>query len=347
MEVIDYFSGDGFTIASMTDAISHVDFKPDFLGSIGLYEPEGVPTRTVIIEEESQELKLVPTSQYGGPSTPRGQQSKRKDRSFVVPHLSTEANITAEEIQGVRAYANGMKPQQVLLAVEELRNRKLSAMRDDLEATFEYQRVSALKGILVDADGSAVIYNWFTEFGVSQQTLGMALTTDTTDVAGKVRQAIRLSLTALKNQKVTGWRAICGDNFFDALVGHKKVEDKYLNWTAAANLSDENRAYGTFEHLRVRWTNYRGSVTGSDGAAKDFVGADDAYLFPEGVKGLFLWKNGPADLLDRVNQIPSPNGLPIEVYSAVKDGKRVYMEAQSNPLFMCTKPRAVIKLTKV
>lgn len=340
-DIVDVFSGDAFQMASLTDTINHLDYKPDFLDSLGLFTEEGIPTRQVIIEEDSMTLKLVPTAPYGGVGTSRGT-DKRKARNFIVPHLPTSDAITAEEIQGVRGYANGGRPSVALMAVEQLRERKLMRMRSDLETTMEYHRLGAIKGQVLDADGVSVIYNLFTEFGVSQQTFNMVLDTTTTSVMNKIRQAIRLSLTALGGDVVTGWVALCGDSFFDKFIGHSKVEDKYLNQPAASTLSAQHRAYGAFDFGGVTWYNYRGTVGGVD-----FIDSTKAHLIPTGTRSLFVAKYGPSDYIDRVNQIPSPDGLPVEVRSEMKlMGKGVDMEAQSNPLFLCTKPRAVILLNE-
>lgn len=340
MEVLDIFSGDAFSIASLTDTVNHSDYKPSMISALRLFQEEGIPTRTVIIEEEFQTIKLVQTAPFGGVAEPRTV-DQRKARSFVVPHLPLGAAITAEEIQNIRAYAAGMTPQQALLAVEQLRNKKLTVLRDDLETTLEFHKVGAIKGKILDADGST-IFDLFSQFNVIQQTLNMVLGTATTNVNQKIRAAIRLSLDALKNTPVTGWAAICSDTFFDDLISHAKVEDKYLNWQAAADLSQSHRAFGSFDFGGVSWMNYRGEI----GTTK-FVEDDFAYLFPVGARGVFIGKFGPSDYIDRVNQIPSPDGLPIEVRSEMKRmGKGVDIEAQSNPLYLCTKPRAIIKLHK-
>jgi hypothetical protein len=39
-----------------------------------------------------------------------------------------------------------------------------------MDATLEHLRIGAIKGQILDADGSAVIYDLFTEFGVTQHT---------------------------------------------------------------------------------------------------------------------------------------------------------------------------------
>lgn len=342
MEVLDFFAGDGFTIASMTDAISHVDYVPRMLGNMGLYEGQGVPARTVIIEEDNGTLKLVQTSQFGGPGRTRGN-DKRKMRSFVIPHISLLDNITAEEIQNVRAYAAGRSPQETLLMVEQLRDRKLRAMRNDIEATLEFHRIGALKGLILDADGST-IYDLFSEFEVTQLTHDMLLNTTTTEVIVKITEAQRKAQGALKGDEVVSWFALCGDSFFDKLSSHANVKAYYLNWQKAESYSQEQKAYRSFPFGSVNWINYRGAVVGSDGNLKTYVASDRAYLVPQGAPGLWLGKFGPSDFLDRVNQIGDPNGLPIEVRSEIKDGKRVEIEVQANPLHLCTKPASVVML---
>ncbi len=338
-DVLDIFKGDAFSIASLTHSINHADYNPAFLGSLGLFEEEGIPTTTVIIEEEYQTLKLVANQPYGGPVLPKSL-DKRKARNFTCPHLPVRDHINAQQLQGLRAYASAMTPSQMLMAIEQMRDKKMGSMRMDIEATLEYHRIGAVLGKILDSDGTTVIYDLFTEFAVTQQVQTMILDTATTIVDNKIRAAVRLSQDALKNAIITGWVAICGDSFFDKFTGHAKVQDKFLNWQAAAAYSGAHRAYGSFEYGGVTWYNYRGSVGGIT-----FVPSAKAYLFPLGVRGLFVGRFGPSDYIDRVNQIPSPDGLPIEARSwLTEDGKGLNLEAQSNPLYLCTKPRAVIEL---
>ena len=64
-----------------------------------------------------------------------------------------------------------------------------------------------------------------------------------------------------------------------------------------------------------------------------------AHLFPVGVPGLFRTVYAPADYVETVNT----NGLPR--YSKQwlsQNGKRIEMEAQSNPLSYCTRPTSLL-----
>lgn len=339
-DIIDAFK-DSFSMAALTDAISQQDHLPNQLSRLGLFEEEGISSRVVIIEMDPETLALVPTSAYGGVPTPNTTNA-RKVYSFVVPHIAMNDAIKAAELQDVRAYAVGRTPSEMKMTVEGMRDRKLRAMRRKLMATLEWHRMGALKGIVYDANGTTVLFNYFTAFSVTQLSVGMAFGTTTTNIRQKINQAIRLSTGVLgENNAISGWRAICGDTFFDQLIDHPKVRDTYNSSNANATMRNgELNPYQTFDFGGVLWENYRGSVGG-----QAFVTADQAHLFPVGVPGLFLQKNGPADYIDRVNQIPDPNGLPIEVRSEpLSMGKGIDIEAQMNPLCICTRPNAVILL---
>jgi hypothetical protein len=204
--------------------------------------------------------------------------------------------------------------------------------------------MGAIKGQILDADGVTVILDLFTAFGVAQQTHAMALDQAATNVDVKVREAIRKSEDALGNDPVVSWLALCGDSFFDTFISHGKVQQFYLSWQKADALSVANLAYRSFPAFGVMWENYRGSVGGVA-----FIGTNDAYLIPVGTPGFLIGRFAPANWIDRVNQMPEfPEGFPIEVRPDVLPrGRGVVFDMQSNPLYLCTKPRAIIKLTKV
>ena len=128
---------------------------------------------------------------------------------------------------------------------------------------------------------------------------------------------------------------LCSASFLDAFVGHSSVEaafDRYMN---GEFLRADLR--GGFFFADVFWEEYRGNVNGID-----FIEAGAAYMIPEGVPDLFVMNFAPADYMETVNTI----GLPYYAKQELLDfGKGVDLEAQSNPISVCTRPRAVIKLT--
>jgi len=66
-------------------------------------------------------------------------------------------------------------------------------------------------------------------------------------------------------------------------------------------------------------------------------------MVPEGVANLFITRFSPADYVEAANTIGLPYYAKQEL---MRMGKGVELEAQSNPITICTRPTAVIKLTQ-
>jgi hypothetical protein len=326
------FSNSAWDIATLTAAMDKQPHEPGRIGELGIFEERGIPTTTVILDERQGVITLVPTSPRGSPGQPMGRNS-RKARSLIVPHLQRNGRLNADEVQGVRAFGTDSTTE----AIDSKRNELLSDDKRNYDATHEWHRVGALKGQVLDADGTSVLFNLFTEFGVTQQTEAMALTTGTTKVRQKISSFLRKIENELGATPFRSVRAFCGNSFWDELIEHQAVKDTALNWTLARDLRSDPRE--TLVFGGVTWERYRGKV-GSLG----FIADDDAYAFPEGVPGLFITRFAPADYVETVN---TP-GRPYYAKGVVDPmGKGVDLETQSNPLHICTRPAAVIKLTKV
>jgi len=327
MPMIDIFKNDAFSTVSLTDAILKRPHKPGRLGALGLFRERGITTTTVVVEEKNGQLSLIATSPRGGPASSIGT-NPRTARSFVVPHLEREAKIMADEIQNVRAFGS----ESELASVQQIVNEKLTDLRAMHEVTLEYHRMGAIKGLIYDADGSTPIYNLFTEFGVSQQTFDI-------DLGGDVRNEVvaiqRLSEAELGGEPVSAYRAFCGDDFFDAMVASTAVKES-LKYQESALLRGDLRS--GFEYAGVNWENYRGNVGGIP-----FVPADEAFVVPMGTN-IFATYFAPADFMETVNTV----GLPL--YAKIGEdpsgfARFVKLHSQSNPLAICLRPRAVIRVT--
>jgi len=339
MEIIDAFNSDLFKTTSLVDSINHDDHKPTRLGELGLFEVEPIATTSVVIEEEYGVLNLVPAGPRGGVPDPQSRE-RRKAISFEVPHLATMTEVMAAEVQNVRAFGQGNNASGEMMAVEQVRDKKLNIARNNLDATVEYHRIGAVRGQILDADGTSVLLDLFTAFNKSQTTYGMDLDESTTKITAKIRVAQRLALSKLGGSSafVRGWLAICGDEFFDTLVGHPKLEDKFLNQQGAQALRDI-APYSTFSFGNTTWENYRGQV-----GSVAFVPSTKAYLVPLGVPRLFRHYLAPADYMETVNTL----GLPFYAKAEMKKmNKGIDIEAQTNPLLLCTRPDAIVELDMI
>ncbi len=327
--MLDVFKSDAFSLVSLTAAIEKLPHRPTRIANLGLFRSSGITTTTAVVEERTGQLTLIETSPRGAPGSQLGGM-QRTARSFLVPHLQRESRITADQVQGVRAFGS----EDATQAVQAIVNERLATLRAMHDVTLEYHRIGALKGIILDSDGATTVYNLFTEFGLVQQTAAIAFTNAATDVRARCVAIQRLIETELGAELVSGYRAFCGDTFFDTLIGHAKVVAS-LQYQESRLLRTDLRA--GFEFGGITWENYRGTVGGVA-----FIPTNEAYVFPEGTDIFRTW-NAPADYIETVNTV----GLPVYAKLAfdAQYNKFVDIQSQSNPLCMCTKPRAVVKVT--
>ncbi|SDX04965.1 Phage major capsid protein E [Pseudomonas syringae] len=330
MADIAIFDDEAFSVATLTAAINEQPYLPGRISSLGLFQEEGIATLTVQIEKDGDTLALVPAGERGSSGlVVTG--TKRRMIPFNTVHLPERFTIKADEIQGIRAFGSRTE----LQAVQDVINTRLARARRQLDATHEFQRMGALNGEVLDADGQTVLLDIYAAFGVQRQSLSMGLNDADTQLRVKAGEALDMQEDALGSVTSTGSRAFCGKSFWNKLIVHKSVTETYLNSTQAAELRGDARE--SFEFGGIVWERYRGKVAGIS-----FVHDDEALLVPEGVPDLYISAFAPADYMETVNT----QGIPY--YSKLETlpfGKGVAGEAQSNPLHLCTRPRAQIRLT--
>lgn len=329
MAEIAIFQDDAFSVAALTAAINEQEYVPGRLAALGLFQEEGVATLTVQIEKDGDTLALVPAGERGTSGLVVAG-SKRTLIPFNTVHLPQRFAIKADEIQGIRAFGTLTE----LQAVQDVVNKRLAKAKRQLDATHEFHRMGAINGKVLDADGTSVLLDIYKVFGVSQQKLSMGLNDEESNVQVQCVDALDMQEEALGNVTTTGARAFCGKNYWKKLIAHKSVVDTYKGSQQAAALRGDGRE--AFDFGGIAWERYRGKVSGVP-----FVADDEARLVPEGVSDLFLSVYAPADYMETVNT----EGLPY--YSKLEEmpfGKGVAGEVQSNPLHICTRPRAIIRL---
>jgi hypothetical protein len=324
--MLDVFNGDAFNTVSLTTAINKLPYAPGRLGQMGLFGRRGITTLVAVVEERHGVLMLIPTAARGTMPNVWGSKD-REARAFPLPHLPLNAAVMADDVQGVRAFGSD----NAVEGVATLVNDKLAVLKQSHEITHEYHRIGAIQGVVLDADGSSELYNFFTEFSISESTV-------TFDFTGEVKlqalEVIRTIEDALGATPYRGVVAMCGNNFFDSLVTATGVKDAFDRWNSGAFFRDQQNQKG-FDYAGIRWENYRGSV-----GSVDFIDTDTARFFPTGVPGLFEEVAGPANFIETVNTVGKPYYAKQE---RMKFDVGVELHTQSNVLLMCTRPAVLIK----
>ena len=333
MPMLDIFKSDAFGVIQLTDAINKTPFVPGRVGQLLDWAETGVRTLTIAIEEVEGELKLVNPAPRGGV----GEGTKnnlRKLRDLRIPHYPVYDAVMADEVQGVRAFGSETEVQTVMALVQQKINEAVQWKHDP---TLEYQRVGALKGIILNGDGST-LYNLFTEFGVTQETEIDFDLDNGSPASGVLRkrctEVLRLIAKNLGGVPSRGAVGVCGDAFWDDLTAHPEFRATYLNQTEAARLRD-NVTYQSVDFGGITFENYRGSV-----GATSFIATDKCHFAPVGVQGLFRTVYAPADYIETVNTI----GLPRYAKQwEMEGGKGVKIETQMNALSYCTRPKVLVQ----
>ena len=332
--IINPFDVNGYDMATMTQAINKIPNTYGRVRQLGLFAPDPVATRTVIFDETNGLITLLKTQPLGGPA-PRAKHGKAKLRSFIIPHVPYEDQILPSDIQGQRE-PGSVNPK----TLETVMARRLVGMRGSHAITEEHMMMGALKGIILDADGST-LFNLYTEFSITQKTIDFALDVDTTDVTSKCREVIRHIEDNLQGDVSNGVRCLCDETFFDALITHPNVEKFYINHAQAIELTGSGQdprkgfSFGgiTFEEYRAKATD---PATGN---ARAFIAAGYAHFFPVGTMNSFTISYAPADHMETVNTF----GMPMYAWQTMDPkGKFVDVTTESNPLPLCRRPGVLV-----
>jgi hypothetical protein len=339
MDFMDIFNDDAFSLVSLTAAINNIDHVPGRAGELVFNGVgEGVANITVSVESRDEGLSLIPTTLRGAPA-PKEKRDKAKLIPLGIPQIKLEDTIGAHSIQGVRAF--GTTDQ--LVGVQAVVNQQLAKMAKRHDLTLEHHRLGALRGAILDADGS-VLTDLFQTFGVMQEdVVDFSSLLDDTSGAAAVRSINAEIIRTMKRNSKTVipstarvW-AFCGDEFFDALIENESIKAAYKGYERAEARLGDSYVHGVFEFGGIFFENY----WGTDDNETVAIAPDEVQFFWTGVPGLYAEWFAPADFLDTTNTI----GLPR--YSRLAPDQRfnqyVELHTQQNPLPICLRPRTLMK----
>lgn len=341
MPNMDVFNTNAFSMQQLTASLLDQPHIPLRLGQMGIFSSAGVRTLKVSVERKGNTLELVQTTARGGP----GQANKKDLRDILdIPtaRLAMDDAVEADTVQNIRAFGSESELQTLVAEVNE-RNMRMSR---NIDITEEYHRICALKGIILDADGSTLL-NLFTLFDVTQQTEIDWDLDNATPASGALRKqcaaVIRLIKDELGGLPYQDIYTMCSSQFWDDLIAHVEVRETVKNWPAALTLRETGvGAGGNAQPVKqldfggITFEEYRGSVGGTD-----YVADDKAHTFPIGVVDLYLTRYAPAEYWETVNTVGLPRYARQSPDPHAPDSKRL-LRVQSQELSLCTRPRVLI-----
>lgn len=333
MSMNNPFHNPAFSMSALTTAINILPNQYGRLDELNLFPVKPVRTRQVTVEERNGVLSLLPTQPVGSPGTV-GKRGKRALRAFNVPHIPHDDVVLPEEVIGVRAFGSESELQTVAGVMAD----HLQTMRNKHSITLEHLRIGALKGVILDADGSELA-NLFDIFNITPKTFEFQLADPKTDVRAKCIELKRYMSKSLQGERMSGIHVLVSSEFFDLLTAHPKVQEAYQRWQEGAALRDDMRS--DFRFAGVRFEEYAGEASDAEGNTRRFIEVGEAHAFPLGTLDTFATYVAPADFNESVNTLGQ---LLYSKQAPRKFDRGTDLHTQSNPLPMCHRPALLPKL---
>lgn len=333
--MLDIFNDDAFTNVSLTDGINIAPFVPSRIGGMGIFDVSNPTTHTVLLERKGNVVSLIPSKRRGSGETTKRPATSRDLRPVLLPHIPYDDEVLASDLSGVRQFDTPDAVETVSTVV----NEKLIGLRQDHETTQEWLRIGAVKGIVIDGDGTTELVDLFEAFGIVQTEVFFDFAAATPGgIKANCLEVIRYVEESLGGQSYNHVHAMVGNTFFDKLTQADETAEAYnfqTNWQY--QIDQQLQKLGTpsiFTYGNIVFENYRGGV----GSTK-FVGDNDAHFFPVGTPRLFRTYFGPANTMTDVN---TP-GKPIYVQQEAKRwDEGIDLHSEANPLSICTRPKLLV-----
>lgn len=328
-----------------TDELLLIPNQWGLLQNLGIFSTDSTDTNVLQFDETNMTLTLI-EDQRRGTRKQYNREQYSKLHTVGIPHFPFDDAIRPEDIIGRRQAGTKVDPE----TLANVRMKKMERMRKSWGATVEYARMQALMGNVYNPNNTNDVQNWYTEFNVSQETVGFALDVSATDVLSKVEEALAFSQdNVLSGEVVTSFVAICSPEFFSALISHPEVKDAYKYYASSQEPLRERLnsslggQYREFNYGGVRFVEYRGSFKDKDGATQRIVPVDEAYLIPMGTMDTFVTYYGPADKFEYIHTA----GQEQYMWEFQDErGRLIEIESESNFINMVRRPQCVVKLTR-
>jgi len=337
MALVDFFAGDGFRTRTLTEAINIIPNTYGRTTELGLFTPKPIATTGALVEYKNGVLNLLQSSRRGGNGATVAVPPKRLARTIETIHIEHDDFITADDIQNIRRFGE----ENMLANLQSEVADRMEAMTAKHDITLEHLQMGALKGQILDADGT-VLLDLFSEFGITQTSFAFNFSNANADIPALVVTIKRFYEKNAFGETITGLRILCSPEFMDSLTAHASVKALYDKY-ASEQEPNRNDVRNEFRLKGVTFEEYVGEANNlnSDNSVtvRRFIPAGGAIVVPLGTRQLFRTYFAPADFLSEVNKqgqtryakmLPDPSG---------KD-KFVVLHTQQNP-----RPNLLVRFT--
>ncbi|MAZ92127.1 MAG: hypothetical protein CMF76_09220 [Maricaulis sp.] len=338
---------------ALTTQINRVPNMFGLIGGLGLFEDEPIGSTTVEIRENEEGVVVLNSTERSGGAQDRDDRKRGKTRTFTTAHFEKPGVIRPADVQD-RLRVLGRE--KVAESVDQVLAEKLARLARDHYQTIEWLRLGALKGKILDGDGTTVLLDLHAFFGKEQETVYFDLTNEDADVLAQCEAVGDHIGQNLNGEMMSGVTGIVSTRFFNRFVQHPKVEKYYLQHQAALSLNKPERDMrgGNWGRKfdfngQVELIEYKGKAPLKTGAV-DCVTAGDAHFFPTGTMDTFRTAYSPPDTMSEVNIPPDLEsdadfGGFFQLFASaevLKHNKGVELYTESNPTPYVKRPELLV-----
>lgn len=319
-----------YGVRPMSEAINRLPSTPTIIKELGIFKETPLTTTFVNVENKGGVLQLVDAVPRGTAGLP-SRDYRGVVKTFNCLHLPKDDVVRADDVQNVRSFGTENSAQTVAQKVAD----KLALMKSDIDYTLEHLRLGALKGKILNADGTTLV-DIYKEFGLTRQEYTLKLTGKDAH-AGKELDTV---LTAVRqkrlNEMVRGYAVLCGAEFMQKLIYHPSMQEIYLRFKEAQVYRDGQTSV-EFEHMGIKFIQYDHKF----GTSASNIADNEGILLPLGTTSTFREYYAPADMNATVNTRALPYYASRE---KLQHDKGWSLHAQSNPLPLVLRPELVATL---
>ena len=317
----------GLTQKELDEAVNQKPNVPSRLLADPMWRDKNLTTTAVMVEFVGGRVALIPTRDRADAPNQKAFGKDSIVRTFRVPHLSLQTTIRADQFQDVRKAGTA----DALLSNAEVVSDEIAEHRNSHDATIEHLMLGAVKGKIVDADGTTVIYDLFSEFGITEPETTMQFG-GTGDLGLVIEQTLRAMKKALKGDVTSGCTVLCSPEFFDALVSHKSTKEAWMRYQD--NILARENTNGKFAWKGMNFEIYDYSI-----GATPMIEAGHAHAYLTGMRNGFVRYNAPGNMMTEANKMARAFYIDVENLEH-KRGVSIYTEG--NPLPMCLRPQTLM-----
>ncbi len=335
-----------YTAVQLTTQVNRIPNLYGLINDLDVFPSFGSISTIVEVRREEFTLSILPARERGAPASLA--ERKRGDALFFeVPHFPHDDVIRPADLQNMlMQVGNTLQPKNLEVEVA----KRLRQIRNKHAITREWLRMSALKGQIVDGDGT-LLYDLYDAFGFTKVTIYFDLANANADIVGACQQLFQQIATNLRGEVMSHVRVICDPSFFSKLIEHPKVNKYWLNWEAAgrvANLSrkKEGGQFGRrFIFQQIEFMDYYGFASAKRNGvltSLPFVDAGKGHAYPVDTMDTFGTFDAPPEDIRFTNE----PGQEIFISPKILDhGAGVEFHTQSNPLPLCKRPEVLVEVS--